>query len=35
MKLPVLVMMNAQGDFRREGWLKNHIIEVSELGAQM
>jgi len=22
MKLPVLIMMNAQGDFRKEGWLK-------------
>lgn len=35
MKLPVLVIMNAQGDLRRKGWLKNSILDISELGAQM
>lgn len=27
MKLPVLIMMNAQGDFRKEGWLKKKSRE--------
>lgn len=35
MKLPVLVIMNTQGDLRREGWLTNNILDISELGAQM
>lgn len=35
MKLPVLIMMNAQGDFRKEGWLKKKILHISELGALM